>query len=123
MSFRLIALASMITLGLSGCATSSYTVGRDFMSTNISQIVKGKTTSSELVALVGEPYTKTVLSETDEKWIYMYSAGTAKAQSYVFSMDVQTTGTQKTLDVLISEGVVVNYAYTEAALPYSVQMN
>ncbi|WP_226684830.1 hypothetical protein [Shewanella indica] len=123
MSFRLIALASMITLGLSGCATSSYTVGRDFMSTNISQIVKGKTTSSELVALVGEPYTKTVLSETDEKWIYMYSAGTAKAQSYVFSMDVQTTGTQKTLDVLISEGVVVNYAYTEGALPYSVQMN
>lgn len=93
------------------------------MSTNISQIVKGKTTSSELVALVGEPYTKTVLSETDEKWIYMYSAGTAKAQSYVFSMDVQTTGTQKTLDVLISEGVVVNYAYTEGALPYSVQMN
>ncbi|MEL4284614.1 hypothetical protein ACQKCO_20915 [Shewanella baltica] len=123
MKFSLVVMVSLAVLSLSGCATSSYSVGKDFASENVSQIIKGKTTSKELIALLGEPYTKTVLSASDEKWIYMHSEGTAKAQSYIVTMDVKTTGTQKMLDVLISNGLVVNFAYTEGQNPYNMQVN
>jgi hypothetical protein len=98
-------------------------VGKSFTSENVSQIVKGKTTSEEMVSLFGEPYTKTVISATDEKWVYMHSEGTAKAQSYIVTMDVKTTGTQKMLDVLITDGVVANFAFTEGQNPYTMQVN
>tara|TARA_R100000935_G_C2774288_1_gene138945 strand:+ start:318 stop:689 length:372 start_codon:yes stop_codon:yes gene_type:complete len=123
MKFSFIVMVSLAVLSLSGCATSSYSVGKNFASENVAQIVKGKTTSEELIVLLGEPYTKTVLSASDEKWIYMHSEGTTKAQSYIVSMEVKTTGTQKMLDVLISNGVVANFAYTEGPHPYSMQVN
>lgn len=123
MKLNFIAMISVAVLSLSGCATSTYSVGRNFANENVSQIIKGKTTSEELITLLGEPYTKTVLSASDEKWIYMHSEGTTKAQSYIVSMDVKTTGTQKMLDVLISNGVIANFAYTEGPHPYSMQVN
>jgi outer membrane protein assembly factor BamE (lipoprotein component of BamABCDE complex) len=123
MNFRLITIVSLVILSLSGCATSSYSVGKNFSSENVSKIVKGKTTSEKMVSLFGQPYSKTVISATDEKWIYMHSEGTAKAQSYIVTMDVKTTGTQKMLDVLITDGVVANFAFTEGQNPYSMQVN
>jgi len=100
-----------------GCATSSYSVGQQFASENVSKIVKGKTTTDDLLNLFGQPFTKTVVSETEEKWLYMHSAGTASAQSYVVTMKVQTTGYQKMLDILIKNGIVTNFAYTEGPAP------
>lgn len=90
---------------LSGCATSNYSVGTDFSVEKASEIVRGETTTTQLVSLLGEPYSKNVISQSQEKWMYFYSAGTAKAQSYIVSTDVKMTGTQKTLDVLIEESV------------------
>lgn len=98
---------------LSGCATSYYTAGRDFPSGSVPTIVKGKTTVNELKATFGEPFAKSPVNETDEKWVYTYTNGSAHAQSYVVTMKVTTTGTQKTLDVLIRNDVVLNYTYTE----------
>ena len=123
MKYRVFGMISAIIFLLVGCATSSFTVGNDFSSTNVSKIVKGKTTSDDMISLFGEPFTKSVISATDEKWIYMYSKGTAKAQSYIVTMKVETTGTQKTLDVLITDGVVSNFAYTEKDNPYGMQIN
>jgi outer membrane protein assembly factor BamE (lipoprotein component of BamABCDE complex) len=123
MKFRLITMVSLVVLSLSGCATSSYSVGKNFYSTNVSQIIKGKTTGEEIVTLFGEPYSKTVISSTDQKWIYMHSEGTTKAQSYIVTMDVKTTGKQKMLDILITDGVVANFAFTEGQNPYTMQVN
>ena len=123
MKFRLVTIVSLVVLSLSGCATSTYSVGENFSSANVSKIIKGETTSEEMVTLFGKPYSKTIVSATDEKWIYMHSEGTAKAQSYIVTMDVKTTGTQKMLDVLITDGVVVNFAYTEGKNPYTMQIN
>ena len=123
MKYRVFGIVSGIIFLLVGCATSSFQVGNDFSSANVSKIVKGKTTSNEMISLFGEPFTKSVISATDEKWIYMYSNGTAKAQSYIVTMKVETTGSQKTLDVLITDGVVSNFAYTEKDNPYGMQVN
>lgn len=113
--FLTIILASFLT----ACATSTFTVGKDFPTQNISKIEKKKTTADELIALLGKPYTKTVVSDDSEKWIYTYSEGKSHAQSYVVTMKVKTTGHNKTLDVLLKNGVVVNYTYSESDNPYA----
>lgn len=106
-----------ICLALGGCATSHFTAGRDFSSANVASITKGKTTTAELKSLFGEPYAKSPVRETDEKWVYTYTNGSAHAQSYVVTMKVATTGTQKTLDVLIRNDVVINYTFSEGPAP------
>lgn len=108
-----------ICVALGGCATSHYTAGRDFPSASVASITKGKTTTAELKSLFGEPYAKSAVSETDEKWIYTYTNGSAHAQSYVVTMKVTTTGSQKTLDVLIRNDVVINYTFSEGPAPGS----
>ncbi|MDZ7660846.1 hypothetical protein [Thiohalophilus sp.] len=111
-------IAFLFTLSLiSGCATSNYSVGNPFPSENVNKIVKGKTTTADLANLFGQPFSKTVISANEEKWMYMHSSGTSTAQSYVFTMDVKTTGMQKTLDILVKDDVVVNFAYTESPVP------
>lgn len=99
--------------GLSGCATGGYSVGKDFNSSAVSQIVKGKTTKDDVVRMFGEPFSKTVASENEEKWMYIHDAGTVKAQSYVFTTTAQVTSQKKTLDILLRNGIVINYTYLE----------
>lgn len=119
---KLVGLFSLILL-LAGCATSTYKTGNEFASDNVKKIEKGVTTENQLVQLIGQPFMKTVLSENEQKWIYSHTVANAKATNYVFSMQVESTGTTKTLDVLLRDGVVINYAYTESDLPGSVKVN
>jgi len=112
-------VALIMFLVLSGCATSNYSIGKEFSSDNVTNIKRGQTTTAQLLEWFGEPFSKTVISGTDEKWIYMYSSGTATASSGLLSMKMESKGTQKTLDILISNGVVVNYAFTEGSGPYN----
>lgn len=53
---------------------------------------------------------KEVVSETDVKWIYEYV--TSNAAVRVFSFKPKVDVTKKTLEVLVRNGVVVNYALT-----------
>jgi len=110
----------LVTLtGAAGCATSNYSYGRDFDSKNVALISKGKTTSAEMTTLFGQPFTKQVVSETDENWTYIYSTSTAKAQSYLITTKVESTTQQKTLTVLMKNGIVTNYTFTETNPPSS----
>ena len=118
----LTAILLSIFFVLSGCATSSYSTGRDFDSSLVNQIIKGETTRADLLQMLGQPFSKTVMSENEEKWIYMYSSGTAKAQSYVFTMKVESTGRQKMLDILLRDGIVTNYTYNEGPMPGSLNV-
>lgn len=106
----LISLA--FTIVITGCAQSSYSVGNDFSTEYIEKIEKGRTTTKELNEWFGEPYSKSVLSASKTKWMYVYTSGTAKVQSYVFTANVETKGTQKVLDLLIEDDIVVNYTFT-----------
>ena len=115
--FKTLLTVAVIAFGLSGCAKSSYTVGNNFATENIKQITKGETTAEQLTALFGQPYSKYVLSATQTKWMYIYNEGTAKAQSYLFTAKIESSGTQKVLDVLLTDDVVTNYTFTEGAMP------
>ncbi|WP_423186774.1 outer membrane protein assembly factor BamE domain-containing protein [Alishewanella sp. d11] len=106
-----------ILLMLTGCATANYELGNPINPENVAKIENGKTTKQELISLFGEPYTKTPLSSTQEKWIYTYINTTAKAQSYVVTMKVDSTGIQQTLDLLIENGVVLNHTFVNGEIP------
>ena len=101
---------------LAGCATSNYSTGRDFASDRVRSIVKGQTTASQIEDWFGQPFMKSTITATQEKWVYSYSQGKATA----VMGSVKTEGTMKTLDVLIDDGVVVNYTFSEGDQPYSV---
>ena len=111
--------AGLLMLFIGGCATSTYTVGNAFQSENVSKIVRNETTAVQLEKLVGKPYMATVLSADEVKYLYTYTHGTAKAQFTNVTSDSKT----QTLDVLIKNGVVVNYTYSESNSPYTVTTN
>lgn len=113
MKARLYILIFLLAM-ICSCAKSSYTVGKDFPTVYVKEIERGSTTSSELLGMFGEPFSKTVISEHEEKWIYMYSSATSKAQSYVVTIHVETVSVRKVLDILLKDGVVVNFTFTNA---------
>jgi len=112
-----IILLALGTLLLSSCATANFTQGKPFDTTKVSSIEKGKTTAAEIKNWFGEPFTKAVSGAKEETWVYFYEAGQSKAQSYVFSVKVQTEGNIKKLDILLKDGVVENFTYTDGGLP------
>lgn len=110
-------ISLILALFLGGCASSNYSVGKPFNVANVTSITNGKTTKDDLVTLFGQPYMKTPLSATQEKWIYTYVSGTSSVKSYVVTAEVSTSGTQQTLDLFIENGVVVNHTFTDNPLP------
>jgi outer membrane protein assembly factor BamE (lipoprotein component of BamABCDE complex) len=110
-NIRTIALA--VALALTGCATASFTMGDQFDTVAVDMIEDGKTTTSDLLRWFGEPYTKSVVSDTDQKWIWTYSDMKTSATSFIVTTTSKTEGVRKTLDVLVRNGVVVNHAYME----------
>lgn len=123
MTIKTITTALLLAVSLIGCAASNVTVGRDFPSQNASKIVKGKTTVNELIALVGQPFIKTPISATEERWHYQYTSSSSQAQSYIITMDVTTSTFQKTLDVIINDGVVTNFTLNQTLNPAAVTVN
>lgn len=120
LGLAVVAAISLVVVGCANTHTSSYSVGKNFPSENVSKIVKNETTVIELIQMFGEPFLKTVISESEEKWTYNYSSGTASVQrKFVQIGKVQTTGQRKTLDVLLKNGIVTNFAYTESSEPLS----
>ncbi|MDD2944034.1 MAG: hypothetical protein PHC51_13845 [bacterium] len=114
---KAILLSIALSITQLGCATSTFSHGRDFPSEKVSSIVRGKTTTLELAALFGQPFSKTLVSDTDEKWLYLYVQSSAKAKSYIVSMKVESTVDQKMLDVLVRNGVVINFTFNEGGNP------
>jgi hypothetical protein len=54
-------------VGLSGCAT----VGRDFASGRVHEIVLGQTTKADLVEMFGRPYRRGI-EDADSTWTYLH---------------------------------------------------
>ena len=105
---------------LTGCTyTTHMNTGNQFSSDKVALIQKQKTTDKELIALLGQPTTKTVISETDVKWIYSYTDGSASAQA--FTAKTTSNFTVHTLDILIRDGVVLNFVENHAPVNTNLQ--
>ena len=108
---------AFILLAAQGCALSyhrtAYSDGFDFPSENINKIVKGITTSDELVELFGGPLVKSEVSEDEEIWRYSSITGIKTEQTGFLTDEVQSTRQHKMLDIRLKNGTVTDFSYTE----------
>ncbi|KGA31114.1 hypothetical protein [Pectobacterium odoriferum] len=115
-------IAGMVAFMLAGCVYSShFETGAPVAVENVNKIVKGKTTEAELISLFGQPLSKAAVSATESKWIYSHTSSTASAQA--FTMKTTSSAEITTLDILIKDGVVINYAFTKSPLNPSVKLS
>ena len=114
-------LVPLLCLVMLGCTyTNQYESGSQIAVENVNRIVKGKTTEAELIGMFGQPFSKAVISATEVKWIYTHNAVSASAQA--FTMKTTSSAEMTTLDILLKDGVVVNYAYTKSPLNPTMNM-
>jgi len=104
---------AVIGLALVGCASKTITSGREFDVAKIGNIQKGVTTSDELVSLLGQPLSKSAQSADEVVWNYTWKKGKATTTQGSDGPVVTSQGEKKTLEVLIRNGVVVNYSYKD----------
>lgn len=100
---------------LGGCASATSISGRDFDTSKVPLIQKGKTTQSEIVAWFGQPFTKSVSGADGEIWTYFYSTAHAKVKG-VIKIEVLTTGITRKLDVLFKNDKVENSTFSETPI-------
>ncbi|HCG7220456.1 TPA: hypothetical protein NJ354_003686 [Vibrio parahaemolyticus] len=110
-SLRLAAFLAASAITLSGCVyKSNVDYGTQFTSEQVEKIEKKVTTKADLIRIFGEPSVKSVVSETGEKWVYSYTGGSASSQA--FTMKTTSDISTHMLDILLENGVVVNFAET-----------
>lgn len=94
----------------------SFEYGNDFDEKLVKKIVKGKTTEQQLISMFGEPNNKLVLNEKDGKWLYSHTLTSTESPTYItgsyqaYQNDIKTTSKTKTLDILVRNGRVLNFA-------------
>lgn len=113
---------SLICAMLMGCAMEMVTVtdGKYYISMNKGYTIKqGVTTTSELIAMFGQPYSKSIKSADEVEWLFHYVTVTSPT-SFVTTTapndniawhDVK--GYRYLLKVIIRDDVVIDYHYNE----------
>ncbi len=109
--------AALISLFLWSCAGTTATTGNDFNSAVVPRIQTGVTTASQILQWLGEPYYKKPVSTNDIIWLYSLTRPKVDTMVVPFGKrSIGNAGLKKTLWILISNDVVVNYSYEEKIL-------
>jgi outer membrane protein assembly factor BamE (lipoprotein component of BamABCDE complex) len=87
--------------------------GRDFDTSKVKDIQKGKTTTPEIVQWFGQPYAKRVASTNQVGWLYAWRNSTVTVNRSNTNAKGREVGYQKRLELLISDEVVMNYTFQE----------
>jgi len=90
-----------------GCAWNHYTEGSVFDSSDINQIVKGKTTTTDLMNIFGTPYSKTPIADGGEQWFYFCSSNLDTAVGLPVVGVANTQKQRENLAVLINKDRIV----------------
>ena len=110
---------TLVCMTLIGCVTRTTITGREFDASKIGDIKKTVTTVDELIGLIGQPFSKSVKSEDEVIWYYTRVKATSTTSLGWNSPNIKTEGHKKNLELLIKNGVVVNYTLDEG--PFQVE--
>jgi outer membrane protein assembly factor BamE (lipoprotein component of BamABCDE complex) len=108
------AMLGLAALPLGGCMSSTY--GEKIEADNVSKIVKGKTTKSEVIAMFGQPM-QTVINPTGGRtmmFVYYKSTigGVFKQYGQVFSGKHRGDGSTANLTVVLdANDIVTDYEH------------
>ena len=96
------------------CSCAS--VGKNFDSTKVSQIIKGQTTEAELVKMFGPPSQRAINSESGTALTWLYSEARVKGESFIPIAGAFVGGaTSRTKTLIVSldrAGKVSSYTYS-----------
>lgn len=115
-----LSVAVFTALVISGCAvkTGNETLGKMEKSQIEGGIVKGKSTKTDVKAMLGDPDKTDFDNNSLEKWTYIHVRRDAKAVNYVPVVNwfvAGTNDTTKTLVVLFDDnGIVKNFINSDA---------
>jgi outer membrane protein assembly factor BamE (lipoprotein component of BamABCDE complex) len=108
--------ALALCLVFCSCTTVKSTSGRDFDSSKVSQVVKGKTTSNEILEMFGRPSYKQPEMDDAERWSYSFVTTTNVVKDLLVPHS-DITGYKKSLNILFNKDkVVVNYTMDEGPI-------
>lgn len=100
---------------LFGCA--QVTVGRDFDTSKIGEIVKGKTSREEVLKLLGEPEAKDSQLGL-ERWVYVKRVTSAAPKPEWLRFGYRGEVQERKLLIIFDQGLVKDVAYSEASKPF-----
>ena len=112
-----LSVAAFILLAIAGCSLAyhrrTFDDGFDFPGEYADKIIKGKTTGDEIIKMFGGPLSKTEIPENKEQWRYFYKTGVEIKESGFLTDEEHSTRWHKTLVILLKNGIVIDYTYTE----------
>jgi outer membrane protein assembly factor BamE (lipoprotein component of BamABCDE complex) len=122
----------LLTLSMMSCSgpkggdaptstTSTIRRGRDFDSSKVKEIQKNKTTTEEITQWFGQPYATKIISTNQIGWLYSWRKSTVTVDRLRHAAKGKETGYRKRLELLISDGIVVNYTFEEG--PFDAEGN
>jgi len=94
-------------------STSTIRRGRDFDTSKVKNIQKGKTTTQEIIQWFGQPYAKKIISTNQIGWLYAWRQSTITVSRTANTARGRESGYKKRLDLLIADDVVLNYTFDE----------
>ena len=114
-NFLLFVVGVIVTLSLSGC-TMVTASGKKFDMDRASEIKKGVTTKNDVLAMFGEPFSKSQSSYGDS-WSYSYSEGSidqVAALKSVYGIGKATMGmSSQSLQITFKGDIVQDYSTQE----------
>ncbi|MGD9971027.1 MAG: outer membrane protein assembly factor BamE [Sulfuricurvum sp.] len=116
----ILSLLATTALLTSGCAvkTGNEVLGKMEKSQIDSQIVRGKSTKSDVKNLMGDPDKTDFDNNGNEKWVYTHVRKDAKAINYVPVANWFVQGTNDTIRTMVvlfsDDGIVKNYILSDA---------
>jgi len=114
MRMRLAALA--LVMMQAACVS---TIGNDFDAAKADTFLIGRTTTTEVIAALGKPYSRSIDKGGTEAWVYRIDRGTSRvtAAAFVpyigFALDnTKTTSVGKSLEMSFATGVMTSCLVT-----------
>lgn len=109
------ALGLWIVLLLVSCATVR--MGREFDPEAFRSLEAGKATKADVLAMAGEPFTRTQMPDGSEVWTYMRSESRAFAVPLLFYTYIETDTQMKSVTVLFRGDVLERVNWIQGPPP------
>ena len=115
--FTILAITAMLSAGLVGCSSQGNQQIDHLTRLQVSrQIIRGKTTSNQVKADLGDPLKVSYRSNGSQQWEYDYTKlhlTTTDFLPFINAVDTNARGTRKSLVILFNRhGVVEQYSLT-----------
>ncbi|MFW0883986.1 hypothetical protein ACMCNP_02825 [Candidatus Acidulodesulfobacterium sp. H_13] len=111
--FLFFLVAGISAIALTGCATTRSMQGKPIVPNKVNKIINGTTTKSQLISMLGSPYSIEKKPRTSNTVVYKYRFyynGYTHIGNEILTASMKKY--EQKLDVVIKNGIVIAYSFT-----------